>query len=209
MFRPLLWPSSGSCLQGTYYKRLWTDARMLRYQVLKMCFKIKILKYKIQIKFLCLIQACNEPFVMLCKVPPWGCPQELPKGLTGIVCIRLLHVYTHLLVSLPHVISLMQGHGLFKTRVTNYGFLLFRKSGAVCSEIDVRDASAGAPRTHQITFKVVLWARSCYGWHRGLISLTGLINYLFKRNKACFLTSRVYNYQCCVVHPLAISCAET
>ena len=71
--------------------------------------------------------------------------------------------------------------------VNNYVFPPFRKSGAVCSEIDVRDASARAQSAHQIPFKVVLWARSCYGWHRGLISLTGLINYCCKRNKACQL----------------------
>jgi len=78
----------------------------------------------------------------------------------------------------------MQGYGLFKILVNNYVFLLFRKSGAVCSEIDARDSSAKAPSSHQIPFKVVLWARSCCGWHRGLISLTGLINYCCKRNKA-------------------------
>ena len=65
---------------------------------------------------------------------------------------KTLTRYMHFLVSLPHLISLMQGYGLFKTLVNNYVFLLFRKSGAVCSEIDVRDASARAPSAHQIPF---------------------------------------------------------
>jgi hypothetical protein len=48
----------------------------------------------------------------------------------------------------------MQGYGIFKTRVDN--FFLFRKSGEVCSEVDVRDTGARASCAHQIPLKVVI-----------------------------------------------------